>query len=453
MSRLRSFGIGLLWSVWFSICFTTFLWLSFPWSRVRDHLIVRAADGGLSVQMVSLGAAWFGVRARELAVGPYGGGEESAPWIVFESLRVSSGPAGLLRAAMESRKLGGKLPADRPSVLKLLGGLDVSGDLYGGELDIEVDPADQGAHFTLSGEDLDVSQRVWKGDSWSATPTGRMDLSGDLSWSTKEAKDTEGTIDLSLGDLVLSGVKVMGIDAPAAKFSKAEAHLKISKGRGEFRDTIFESDVVTAAVEGTVSLGTEWKRCRLALKLKFDLKEGMELVEGLLKASGGGSHQDNEGYWHYQVIGTLDNPRFRASASNARRAGNAAKDSRRSAPRSATIDSGSDSPPAPSNLRESPGSGDPTDPDYAVEDRAADRAADRDRLKEQRQQRREERRKKREELVRLREDREADRAAGGLGATGGIIDDGPQLPPEEDIERTNEPETFDEPPLEDLEEE
>jgi hypothetical protein len=224
----------------------------------------------------------------------------------------------------------------------------------------------------------------------------------------------------------------------------------VQKGRGEFQETVFESEVFTAYVEGTISLATDWKRCRLALKLRFDLGSGMEVVEGLLKATGGGNHQDEDGFWHYQVIGTLDKPRWRPSPSNARRAANAAKGGARPVGRPAPLDrpgiEGADEPAPRGPVNVDDGSYIPED----MGNEAAERVAEKERLKENRQKRREERRKRREELERLKEERAAERAGGGI--VGGKVEE-PLHVPEEDWERTNEPEVLEEVPVDEGEEE
>lgn len=415
MNILRTLARSFAFQFWFGFVFALSLWVTLPWSRVRDQIMIRAADAGVSVLIGKLGPTPFGVRARDLSIGPVDGGPESTAWVNLDGLRVGSGPLGLFRAMRAAPAL---IRREDGAILQALAGLDIDAELLGGELAVDIDPADGGAHILLDGEDLDLSRKPLEFESFRAAPTGMMTVKGDVVVVPGDPKKSEGTIDLQFADLVLKGLAVQGFDMPEATFTKATLGMKIVKGRADFRETVFESDVVTAYVEGTITLGQDLRRSRYAVRIRFKLKDdldaGFKLVAGM-----NGAHRDDEGYWHYQLNGTVERPRFRPSPAGARKSGSSTT-SRRPKAKGAAAD---EEPEVVGDEEPVPGG--------AVTDE--DPSEMRARLKEERMKRREERKKKREELQRLREERAQDRA------TRPAPDPIDGAPIEEDFERSNGP--------------
>lgn len=413
MNPLRRALAALGYAWWFGLIFALSLWLTLPWSRVRDQVMVRAMDRGVSVLLGSLGPWPFGVRARDLSIGPIDAGPEGSPWISLDGLRVSLGPFGLLRAA---RALPALVRKEEGAVLGALAGLDIDAELLGGELSVDIEPAEGGARIVLDGEALDLSRKPLQFESFRASPTGFMRVSGEVTWVSGDPKKADGELSLDFEDLVLKGLNVQGFDLPEATFTKATTGIKIVKGRGDFRETVFESDVVTAYVEGTVTLGQDWKRSRFAVRVRFKLKDdldaGFKLVAGMNAA-----HRDDDGFWHYQLNGTFERPRFRPSPAGARKSGGATPARR---PRN-KVDGGETAEPL-----------DEAEPLPGITEPAEDPDEMRARLKEERMKRREERKRKREELQRLREERATDRQ---------MRPPPDQIQPEpvEDFERSNGP--------------
>lgn len=402
MERIRPILIALGYSAWFSLLFVVFTWVTFPWTKVAEQITVTAADAGVAFQAEKLRPAVVGAKASGLVVGPLGG--NGAPWLQAEKLKVKTGIGGAIAAALEVRSISdaGGAANGTELVRKLLGALgavSLDGDMYGAEVDLDVsDDKGEAMRLALSTGKLDLSAYPIASDSFTATPTGRLKSDADLLWHWEDPKKSSGTIDLDFDRLHFTGFKVSGFSLPETTFDRAEAHIKLSKGRAEFRNTAFESDVVQAEITGFINLRSELKRSSHALQVKFKVREDLEgllSVAGLKKDS---RHRDKDGWFHYTVSGRLMKPRFKE-----RRVSRPS--SRTPKPSAAARDSGDEDEEPAVKRKPRPAASDdePVSRPEMGEDRKAEIEAERARLREERLKRREERRKKREELMERRQ--------------------------------------------------
>jgi type II secretion system protein N len=387
-------------SLWFSVIFMLLTWLTFPWSRVRDHAMIAAHDSGIGLQLDSLRASTSSVKARGLHLSSVA--EDAEPWLSLDTLRVGSSTSGVISAALALRAM---MQESSPSnsaeasrrVLNALGQLKIDADLYDGEFKLLAESDGEVSRINSQLEKLSLDDYTVALRSFAANPRGKLKGGSDITWHWEDAKKSSGSIDMVANGLILDGLTVAGFGLPETAFDRSEAHIKISRGRAEFRDTAFDSDVVQVVVEGYINLNTELPRSRLALRMRFKVRDDLD---GLLKVQFGSNprHKDTRGWYHYQVNGTLKRPRLRESPAAARRG------RKEKAPKAPTTTK----PTAASSTdNETPGEDSGSNGDLQ-EARRQELDEERERLREERTRRREERKDKRDELIRKRNERQAE---------------------------------------------
>ncbi len=452
--RLRKILIGLAYSSWFLFLFVLLTWFTFPWSRVRDQAIVQAHDAGWELRIDSLGSAVVGLKGKGIALAKASGDDEAPnPDIVaLDKVKVKTGVAGALATGLALRGVaaeGGTTPTDLAKrILDAAGAIDVKAKLYGGKLDARMESEEEVARFSLAGEDLDLAKYVLETDKFSADPRGELQADADVTWHWEDPKKTSGAIDLVIDDMVISGLKIGIFGLPETAFSRSEAHVKFTRGKAELRDTEFEADEVQVVVEGFVTLSKNVMRSRLSLKVRFKLREDLDqLAKVALGANP--AHKDDDGWFHYQLNGTLQRPRFRSSPASVRAAKRGSTPSRRSTRRDQGDDDDDDDL-TPRRTAKPRTGGEKITREGMSDDQRAETEEERERLREERLQRREERRQRREELMRRRRERQADldgtRSDGRVGTT-------QDFELQDEVPRTNFPEDEEEELEEELEEE
>ncbi len=431
MPRKLLFGVA--YSAWFAFVFLLLTWLTFPWSKVRDQAIVGAHSGGTSLQMSSLSAGPFGAEVKDLSVAPLAkGGEAKAPWLQADRVKLETGPIAMLKGALEYRAIASEGKVRLGELLQRMigatGSTGLDADLYGGEFEAEVEGDESSARIKIEAKKLDLSQYPIRAGMFEADPTGSLNSNIDVVWNWEDPRKTSGSVDIELGSLVLAGFKASGFAMPQAAFDRSEAHLKIKSGKAEFRDTSFESEVVTAEVGGFITLKKKFMRSTLSLNVKFKVRDNLD---SLLQLAVGKDprHRDDEGWYHYQILGNLKRPNVRPSP--IKRRGSAP------APRPPVADTGDDDddddsePRTKRRVKDRRARGG----DDAIERPAADDER-RKELEERRTKLREERRARRERQREARRKRALDRAA---QLDPNALEDIEPIQPGDDIERVNEP--------------
>lgn len=458
--RARKILIGLGYSAWFLFLFVLLTWFTFPWSRVRDQAIVQAHDAGWELRIDSLGSAVVGLKAKGVALAKSSDDDESPnPDIVaFDKVKVKTGIGGAIATGLALRGVaseGGTSPSDLAKrILDAAGAFDISAKLYGGKVNARVESGEDVARFKVEGDDVDLAKYVLQTETFSADPRGSLNADADVTWHWEDPKKTSGSVDLVLDDLVISGLKVGIFGLPETAFSRSEAHVKFTRGKAEFRDTEFEADEVQVVVEGFVTLSKSVMRSRLSLKVRFKLREDLDQL-AKISLGANPAHKDDDGWFHYQVNGTLQRPRFRPSPASVRAAKRGGSSPSR---RSTRADEDDDDDMTPNRRTAKPRTGgDKIERQPMSSDQRADTEEERERLREERLQRREERRERREELMRRRRERQSEldgtRSDGRVGTTTPdfeLQDDVPRtnFPEDEEIIEDEEPGEFEEPPPE-----
>ena len=454
--RSKKILLGLGYSAWFSLLFVGLTLLTFPWSRVRDNITVVAANSGMAVTMDSLGPAWVGGKAKNLSVGKLSPNEASAPWVTFERLKAKTGLFSVLRTGRAlGRAADGQATGEFVQLLvTALGSASVDAEMYGGELVLGLGQAgDNAAQFNMNVRDVNLSTFEVSSPKFSMNPRGTVRGKSDVTWDWKDPKKSSGDIDITIDDLIVSGLKAGAFGLPEMTFIRSEAHLKIGRGKAEFNDTVFEADEVQAVVEGSITLQESLMRSRLALKLRFKLRDDLD---GLAKVAFGSNpkHKDDDGWYHYQINGTLGRYRFREAAGAASSSARGKGKRRKPIPRSRTYDDEEDEDTGDAKVSRRtnpPGSERVQRKKLHEMDDAAEIEVERERLREEREKRREERKARREELLAKRRERQERLSAERENGTGGER----VQPDDADFVRTNNPEeeVIDEEVIEEHEEE
>ena len=139
---LRTVLSGLGYTAWFLFLFVLLTWLTLPWSRVRDQLMVEAADSGWDLQIDSMGSAIVGVKARDVSLARAGDGDGPAgpALLKLEKARIRTGIGGALSGGLALRSIaaqGGVSPTEfSRQLIDSLGRLELDAKAYGGTLDL-----------------------------------------------------------------------------------------------------------------------------------------------------------------------------------------------------------------------------------------------------------------------------------------------------------------------------
>ncbi len=423
---------ALAYSAWFVLVFVTLTWLTFPWSKIRDQAMVAAHDTGTNLQLSALDAGVFGAKVKGLSVGPLSrDGQPRAPWLTAERAKLKTWPIALLKGATEHRAIqaegGVKLSERLQRMIAVTGKTSLDADMYDGSLSLDVEGDAKASRLQVVAKKLNLAKYPVRAGMFVADPTGSLNSKIDVVWNWQDPRKTSGAVDLEFGSLVLAGFKAGGFSLPQATFDRSEAHLKIKSGRAEFRDTSFESDVASAEVGGFITLKKRLMRSTLSLNLKFKVKPELD---GLVKLAVGknANHRDEEGWYHYQVLGNLAKPRLRPSPIGNKRG--TSKPRRPLAALPENDDDDSEPQPTRSSVKDRRvrGAGGAVERPGVDDDRRRE-------LEERRSRLREERRERRDRQREARRRKALDRAAKLDPQT---VEDIEPIPPADDFERVNE---------------
>jgi type II secretion system protein N len=288
------------------------------------------------------------------------------------------------------------------SLLNSVGRIDLDARFWDGELALGVLSDPRSTRIEIDARDISLKDYALRLGFISADPEGTLRSKGTIVWDKEDPKKSSGGMDLYLDSLIIPGLPIVGDVA----FSKSEGHVKLTRGRAELRDTSLEADEVQAVVEGFVTLSKNIERSRLSLKLRFAVRDDLDpLVNGAMM--GNTRHKDDDGWYHYQISGTLAKPRFRPSAAAARRGKRSPAKPRK---QSEDIDE-DDTRDGPQPTRTND-SGRIERPSVSNSDRE-DADSRREQLREERARRREERKERREEMMRKRRERQEELGVSG----------------------------------------
>jgi hypothetical protein len=292
-------------------------------------------------------------------------------------------------------------------LLNAAGRVDLDASFWGGTFALDLQSSSESNRIELDAQGISLDDWVLRTGFVSADPQGTLRSKGTITWHKEDPKKSSGGMDLFLDSLTIPGLPIVGDVA----FSRSEGHIKLSRGRAEIRDTSLEADEVQAVVEGFVTLSKNLERSRLSLKLRFKVREDIDpIVNGAMM--GNTRHKDGEGWYHYQVSGTLSKPRFRPSVAAARRGKRKPTVPRAAPSASSDEDEAGDHDPVRSNNR------DRIERNPISQEDREDAEVQREQLREERARRREERKLRREEMMRKRRDRQDELGRSGARGLG-----------------------------------
>lgn len=431
MSRLKLLAAFAGYGLWFVGLYLALTWLTFPWSRIEDQATVAASDAGWALEFGDVGSAFFGVWTKDVSLSPAApqeGESEQAPsgllgvllgdGIKLDYARIKMPMTQVLSAGLTLRAAlsDGRLSVG--SLLDSAGRIDLDARFWDGELALGVESDPGSTRIEVDARDISLEDYTLRLGFISADPQGTLRSKGTIVWDKEDPKKSSGGMDLFLDSLIIPGLPIVGDVA----FSKSEGHIKLTRGRAELRDTSLEADEVQAVVEGFVTLSKNIERSRLSLKLRFKVRDDLDLmVNGAMM--GNTRHKDSGGWYHYQVSGTLAKPRFRPSAAAARRGKRSPTQPRKAAEDPSDDDTRDE--PQPSRTNDS---GRIERPSVSKSDRE-DADSRREQLREERARRREERKERREEMMRKRRERQEE--LGGSGAARPTLDNDAFMVPDD----------------------
>ena len=415
MNRFKIIAAVTGYGLWFVLLYLLLTWITFPWSRIEEQTVVAASDSGWALEIEDIGSAFFGVWAEGVNLQPttddQGNPAEEAGalgsflsgGIMIDEARVGMPMSRLPSAGYVflSDLLEGKLSLEE--TLNSAGRVELEAKFWDGTFALDLDSAKEANKIELNAQGINLDDYVLRAGFISADPQGTLRSKGNISWHKEDPKKSAGGVDLFLDSLTIPGLPVVGDVA----FSKSEAHLKLSRGRAEFRDTSLEADEVQAVVEGFITLSKNIERSRLSIKLRFKVREDLDPLANAAMM-GNTRHKDDDGWYHYQISGTLGKTRFRPSPAAARRG------KRKSPPRRTPTSSSDDDSESGGGRTNNPDRVDRTPMDAG--DRES-QEAQRDQLREERTRRREERKLKREEMMRKRRERQDELKKGDIRGT------------------------------------
>ncbi len=298
--------------LWFLAMFYAGFVTAFPEEAARQRLAweVREATGGaLELSAASL-SPW---RLTGLRLG---------------EVEVLKHPTRPIRRPADDDAEGQDLPvllarldelAGRVEVLPLLAGeraLAWRAALYDGEVSGRVALDDETIEAAWEGEGIDLARVPLEGEDWSADAQGHLALHGELRWSPDDFSTLEGEAGLEVDDLAIDALTVMGMTIDRVKFSQAELALEASDGRAEVKKGRFVSDLLEAEVGGEVVLNRVPARSRLKLTVKLKLAEEYDKLVQVMPTMK--RARDDDGVYHFSVMGTVQRPRMREDVMAAR---------------------------------------------------------------------------------------------------------------------------------------
>jgi len=433
VSRLKLLGAFAGYGLWFVGLYLALTWITFPWSRIEGQAIVAASDAGWTLEFGDIGSAFFGVWTEDMSLSPAApkeGDSEQAPsgllavllgdGIKLDYARIKIPMTQVLPAGLTLRSALSEGGLSVGSLFDSAGLIDLDARFWDGELALGVVSDPGSTRIEVDARDISLKDYALRLGFISADPQGTLRSKGTIIWDKEDPKKSSGGLDLFLDSLIIPGLPIVGDVA----FSKSEGHVKLTRGRAELRDTSLEADELQAVVEGFVTLSKNIERSRLSLKLRFAVRDDLDpLVNGAMM--GNTRHKDEDGWYHYQVSGTLAKPRFRPSAAAARR-GKRSPTKPRKEPADLGEDDTSDEP-QPTRTNDS----DRIErPSVSKSDRE-DADSRREQLREERARRREERKERREEMMRKRRERQEE--LGGSGAARPTLDNDAFMVPDDII--------------------
>lgn len=414
------------------------LYLTFPSDTARDRIVYEANKSGMKLQLVGVKPAWpwgFTLTGLDLySIGdapnprkpPRGKRDKDAsktdsgenptttdtgePIPVPNALEVPGEPGAVATTTPAEPEEAPLLSLDTLTVTSLLktvmsqgkvvDGIEVSAELYGGTLTGSYGQEDDFNKVVLNAANIDLARYPFKGESFDVKASGTLGIQADLALHKDKVRESSGSFALLADTITLyKGSKIKGVDIPLdVTFAVSGGSWEVKNGRAEITELKLDSAPISMTITGSIMLNQSFMRSRANLKVAIKFGDELKMVAAFVPESA----KSGDGAVHYILSGPLNNLRTRPDRLAARRT-----DRKPGGSDSFTPTAGGGSPdrapmprpPLPGMPGMNGGMPDPSEFNAPgiIRPPALD-DEERERLREERRKRAEERRKRREEL-------------------------------------------------------
>ncbi len=287
-------------SIWFVVAFYVVFRMTFPSSvlieRARFELD-QATSGAMGVEIRAVGPWWTGLKARDVVLLD----EEGQTLLKADVARFRVSPFSLLseprvHAAVQFGK--GALEADAV-LARTDRGISPT------QIRLEADRFPIGAIPPI--RPIGSGDRFVPQGTYQIRGTGTLDLAVDLRAASGLSK-ADGTLRISgrtmnIEDITGLGELLGGFSVLPLAIDELDLRIEITQGKGRVVLGLIKSSLLTAELQGDITLDDVITRSRLRLQGIVDLGAAMQPFAGLLSSA-----KWADGRYHYAITGTLGRP-------------------------------------------------------------------------------------------------------------------------------------------------
>ncbi|MBX2812828.1 MAG: type II secretion system protein GspN [Myxococcales bacterium] len=274
----------------FLIVYIVCLYLTFPWSSVKDRVLQQASQQtGKTITAESLQPSWltgFVARNVSISIGP------DKPPLSFEWISA--------RVRLIDLIFGGT-------------GGTIHVPLGRGETHLRVSAKSQQITATADISDVELALVPAIQAGTGMLLSGMTNLDADVELDLKEVKQSVGVINLSIGELeLLKGSKVAQLPLPfGLALGNIDWTVPIEDGKALFRHQQIQGPDVEAGIDGDITLSQQLERSRLNLIVKFRPTSALLQREKTLSLllNNIERYKGRDGFYSYRITGTIKHPR------------------------------------------------------------------------------------------------------------------------------------------------
>lgn len=310
--KRAALGIGGL--AWFLLVFLITWWLTFPSTAVEQRLEVevsKATGGSYQLALSDVSPWWTGVSASNVILSEVKtarGSEapEATPLFAFEAAWVRAGLVSLLRR--------------QPRVV---GAVQIGSSQL--DFDVHMSRNKRGTELTprsieVSAEDFPL-QDLFGMAGATVSANGGVDFAVELSAedgmrdATGEVRIEGENLTITSIDPELTGGMDLGMEIP---IERIDIRFDVDQGKATVKTGKVESSLVSATIDGDLTLREDLQRSSLNLTFALDLGDELAMFETFLKRA-----QWADGTFHYRCSGTFMRPSCREEPERGGRASRA----------------------------------------------------------------------------------------------------------------------------------
>lgn len=412
---LSKLAYAMLYSLFGSLTYGLFLYMTFPSEAVRDRIVYEANQAGVKMQVLDVKPAFpTGLTLEGIDLYAIGKDKKAAARRRAQAARRRARAHGADSTGDEGLPTPSPTPApkapmpvltvDELTIASLLplvtpkgtarSPLEFDMRLYQGSAEGAYSTNDLQTHVRFDLKDVNLASVPMEGDSFSIRAEGNLGFTMDLTLDNERIRNSSGQMDLHLDRLVIRKETVIrGMNLPVElPFKVSGGHFDVKNGRATLDELKLVSDPLEVVVTGHIALNSKLSRSRLNLKVAFKFGDALAIGRNFADKD----TLTDDDFFHYSLTGLIDNPRWRPdrAAARAKRRRNASTGKPRRE-RAHGPDRGAGGPGSPGRSRYKPMNiPGIRSPIMDEEERA--------RIREERRRRAEERRRRREEMRRRR---------------------------------------------------